>query len=365
MKRRNVIAGAAVLASVLAVSAFTTQRPAAEAERSPSTPRVRAAGVSAAPSHTTAAFSARLEAADSSAVGFTLGGRIEEVRASVGDTVAAGDVLAVLDRRPVENALAEARAGLREVSSRLTQAERELRRARALGEATTEQELEQRRTAVERLEAQQQRARAAVAEAERRLEETHLVAPYPAEVVRRLAERGEVVEPGAPIVLLSGEGEALEAELSVPAHILSAIPETDAVRIAFPLSPDSGTIDGTITARTGHASGTTGLFEVTVGVPASTAADRGIRPGMMASVALPQRVAPEAVAVPPAAVSGAADGSPVVYVLRDGVVSERLVTLHGVHDGSVIVSGSVRPDDEVVVSGHYALINGATVEVAR
>lgn len=366
MKRRSIIAGSAVLAAVLAVSAFTREQPGADAARvgEDAAPRVRVEQVSTAPPHTTVEFSARVQPADRSTVGFTLGGRVEQVHVSVGDAVAAGEVLATLDRRPFEHALAEARAGLSEVSSSLAQAERELRRARALGDATTPQELEQRRTAVRRLEARREQARAAVAEAERRLSETELTAPYAAQVVRRFSVRGEVVSGGAPVVALSSAEGSFELELALPEHVFSAMTGAQTVEIGFPLSPAVASVRGVIAARSEHAGGDTGLFEVTVHIPAE-AAVRGVRPGMMARAAVPQRVAADTVAVSPAALTAAADGSPVVYSTDEGVVSERPVELRGLHQNQVLISGDVAPGDAVVVSGHYALLDGDRVKVSR
>lgn len=366
MNRRTLIAGTAILAAILTVSAFATQRAggAAEAGEEQVGPRVRVEAAAAAPANTTAEFPASVVPADQSSVGFTRGGRVQAVEVSVGEAVDAGTVLAVLDRRPFEHARSEARARLREVSSRLEQAERDLRRARALGNATTEQELEQRRTAVARLEAERTRARVAVSEAERQLEETVLTAPYAGEVVRRFVDRGEVVSGGAPVVLLSSDEDLLEIELALPERARAALPTEDEVEIRFPLSPGAEPVRGRIAARAEHATNGTGLFEVTVRIPAE-AASAAVRPGMMASVAVPQRLSAEVVAVSPSAVAAAADGEAIVYAVTNGRVSQRQVTLLDVHEDVVLLAGDVEAGDELVVSGHYALIDGEEVEVVR
>jgi multidrug resistance efflux pump len=104
-------------------------------------------------------------------VAFTLGGRVEEIRVATGDTVAAGEVLARLDRSPFQNSLSQAQANLARVESMLDQANRSLARVAALGNAATREELEIRESAVLELEAGRREADVAVVEANRQIRE--------------------------------------------------------------------------------------------------------------------------------------------------------------------------------------------------
>lgn len=376
MKTRAFVVAGFAVAAVVAVSAFAARNVVGEAEpsrapggehtaaRAADAPRVRTTTVSAAPKTVVERFSGQVRSADRSAVGFTLSGRLEEVFVETGTRVSRGTIIARLDTEPFENALAEAAAQLEDVSSQLEQSRRDLERARALGQGTTAAELEQRRTAVERLEAQKRRARAAVSEAERRLDEATLRAPYAGEVVRRFVDRGEVLSAGSPVVMLSGAEGFLEIELALPEGVAGGLSVGTEALVSFPLSPEIPTVPATVTSRADHAAEGRGLFEATVTL-AREAAATGVRPGMTGEVSLPRPVSSSLRAVDPAALTTQPDGRTTVYAVSDGVVSTRRVELRGVHDADVLVAGDLAVGEEVVVSGHYALGDGLAVEVAR
>jgi RND family efflux transporter MFP subunit len=360
------IAAAFVLAAVISISAFTAREPASVVEALPEAalPRVRTATVHPAPAAVNERFSGHVRSADRSAVGFTLSGRVKSIAVSTGQRVSEGAVLAQLDTEPFENALAEARAREEDVASQLRQAGRDLERARALGRGVTEAELEQRRTAVERLEAQHSRARAAVSEAMRRLREATLTAPYAGEVVGLFADTGEVVGAGAPVALLSSADGGLEVKLFLPERVAFGISVGTAVEMSYPLSPQLGTHEGRLVARAEHAAEGSGLFEATIAFSAE-ARRAGVRPGVTVTVALPVSLSDDLRAVPPAAISGGVDGGAVVYAVSSDRVREEPVVVRGVWDQRVLVIGGISAGEEVIVSGHYALLDGDEVEVAR
>jgi RND family efflux transporter MFP subunit len=130
--------------------------------------------------------------------------RILALPHDVGQTVSKGDVVARLDRRDFELAVAKAKASMAAVQARIAQAESQLERARALekqnfisAEAVTQRETE---LAVQRAELAVQRAN--LATAERELEKTTVRAPFDAIVKQRHVGVGELAAPGAALVTL-------------------------------------------------------------------------------------------------------------------------------------------------------------------
>lgn len=294
---------------------------------------------------------------------FTLGGRVEEIRVATGDTVAAGEVLARLDRSPFQNSLSQAQANLARVESMLDQANRSLPRVAALGNAATREELEIRESAVLELEAGRREADVAVVEANRQIREATLTAPFDGEIVGRLADRGEVVAAGAPVFFLSGATTRMEVELLLPERLLGRIDPSEPVTVALPLSPDIAPRSARITNQSEHASGPGGLFPVTVSLDDEFAAV-GVRPGFRAEVAVPVALPMQRVLIDPAALIARPDGSPLVFVVDTGRVREVPVDLHLAYADQIIVSGALSPGDLLVVSGQRELLDGESVEVA-
>jgi RND family efflux transporter MFP subunit len=310
-------------------------------------------------------FSGALTSEDRGPVSFTVGGRVEELYVAVGSRVREGQPLGRLDRRPFEHGVEQARAALRRVETSLEQARRDLARVEALGEAATEEELESRRTAVEELEARQQGARSAVDEAERQLEESELTAPYAGEVTRQLVERGEVVSPGSPIYFMSGQGERLEVELSVPEETARALAPEAPVSLTFPLSPELPLIEAEISSLSEHAARPGGLFRLTLRLPQLDGAERRLRPGLRVSAALPLYDGEELLSVKSGAVLSRPDGTPIVFVVRGGKAREIPLSMVRVREGRILARGPLEPGDRVVVSGHRALVDGEPVAEVR
>jgi RND family efflux transporter MFP subunit len=130
--------------------------------------------------------------------------RILTLPYDVGQTVRKGDVVARLDKRDFELALAKARASMAAVQARIAQAESQLARAKALAkqnfisaEAVIQRETE---LAVQRAELAVQNA--GIATAQRELEKTTVRAPFDAIVKQRHVGVGELASPGAVLVTL-------------------------------------------------------------------------------------------------------------------------------------------------------------------
>lgn len=153
-----------------------------------------------------------------SALGFESGGRIETVAVRVGDRVAAGDVLAMLDTRTLDAQIAAARA---EAAAAETQA--------GLAGVTLERQqvlVDRGHISAQRLDelAANQRAALSSAAAARanaqalavRLELASLTAPFDGVITARHLDEGAIAPPGAPVITLV-EDARLEMRVSIPA----------------------------------------------------------------------------------------------------------------------------------------------------
>lgn len=144
------------------------------------------------------------------------GGRIAQLEAREGDTVSAGQVLVRLDDSQVGARVTQARAAVtaleaqvRAAASREQQARRDVERFRGLGAEGTVSvyELEQAELAWSvardqwrQAQAEERNARAALAEAESVLADLTIRAPIAGTVTARMADLGEVVGAGTPLL---------------------------------------------------------------------------------------------------------------------------------------------------------------------
>ncbi|KIC32303.1 HlyD family secretion protein [Leisingera sp. ANG-S5] len=194
-------------------------------------------------------------------------GRVAKVLAAEGSLVAAGSILvemdtdelaAAHDRATAEAALArqtkaEAEALVVQRQSEQRRAEHELDRATALlaGHNISETVFEERETAHQVAEAVLGAAKARVATAEARIaaaeaevrriaaqiEDSTLTAPVPGRVLYRLAEPGEVVGAGGPILTLLSL-ENIYMEVFLPAREAGLLPIGAEARIVLDALPD-------------------------------------------------------------------------------------------------------------------------------
>ena len=162
---------AATLAGAIYLSAESQIRPA-DAQEVQDAKRVRTALVETASGSRHLRFSGVTRAAQRARLGFAVGGRLVERTVDVGDRVETGQVLARVEDREVQNAIATARGALAEVAARRAQAERDVQRVAELvqAKAATSEELEKTRAGLDAVAAAEEAAQARLDETERLLE---------------------------------------------------------------------------------------------------------------------------------------------------------------------------------------------------
>ena len=327
--------------------------------------RVEVATVEAASESRELRFSGVTRAKQRARLGFLVRGRVIDRPVEVGDTVRAGQVLARLDRRALDNAVANARGALAEIEARRSQAERDRERTAQLVEAkaATGEELERSSAGLDALRAAETAAQARLREAERQLGESVLEAPFAGTVTEVMAEPGEMVVPGGPILVLSGDG-AVELEVEVPESVVGHLIVGDAATVDLPVLGARG-VEGRVVSVGRAAVGTGSLFPVRVLLEDG---DRSLVAGATAELVL--RLTNEgALSVPVEAVVNPGGHRPVIFrvvQVAEGARVEKLpVTLGNLLGDRVTVHGDLDVGHEVVVGGQRGLLDGETVEVLR
>jgi RND family efflux transporter MFP subunit len=271
-----------------------------------------------------------------SQLGFTTPGRIAQISVNEGETVRAGQFLATLDTTIVGSDLARAVA-------EQNRATNEYRRSVTLAEQGWVT-----KARVESAKATLVVAQTQVRTANFQLAAATVVAPGPGMVMARLAEPGEVVAAGTPIVVL---GEATSGFV-----LRASLTDRDAARIRRGASAivtlnliGVPPLSGRVIEVGGRAERTTGTFLVEVGLPSNPV----LRSGQIgvARIILAD-TAPSKPIVPSAAVFSARAGEGFVYIVDGATQRVRLrkVIIGNIANNSIELSDGVRPGDWVATS---------------
>ncbi len=287
-------------------------------------------------------------------------GTAAQIHADFGDIVEAGGLLLRLDPVELELQLGVAKAGLSQAEARLSKARSSASRARTLypQEAISKERVDAVEADLRVAEADVEAARRQVALGENRLADAAVRAPFRAAVQTRLVSLGQYVPPFTPLFELVAVGK-LKFRGEVPERFAPLI------KVGLPLSlvvasnaaeAVSATVTRVATALT--ESTRTLPFESEFPDPRNALA-----PGLFARARI--RLAPSpALLVPRSSVVQFA-GVDRVFVVHDGKVEARTVTLGEQLDTRVEVMTGVGAGELVVTAGQDRLEDGLAVEVVE
>ena len=309
----------------------------------------------------------RFVAVNSVEVRARVSGYLDGLHFKDGQMVKEGDLLFTIDKRPFQNAVAQARANLTQAKSNLAYTESDLKRGQSLvrDKTITEQTFEQRSQAFRNAQASVSANEAAVRQAELDLEFTELRAPINGRIGDRRVSPGNLVTGG------NGGSTTLLATIvsTNPIHFEFTFDEASylryerlaktgrdvasrgaGVQVALKLIDENdfdhkGRMDfvdnvidrstGTIRARA--------LFENPNGV---------FTPGMFARVRVPASPPYEALLLPDAAIGTQQARKYVLVVNKDNSVGQKIVKLgQTTSDGMRVIKEGLGPDDRVIVDG--------------
>ncbi len=311
--------------------------------------RVAAVGSSAEIGRITAAGTVALRRETS--LGFTSAGRVIRISVNEGDRVTRGQLLAALDPTTTASTLASAEA----------------ERVRAGREYDRSRELFAKgwvpRPRVDGAEAALRAAEANVRSAGFQAANSRIVAPSSGVVLSRLADPGQVVAAGAPVVIVGEAASGYVLRLAV------ADADAGSLRVGTPAevrigalggAADGATITGRIIEIAGRADPATGTYLIEVALPA----DARLRSGQIGTARMiSQGNGTTALAVPPQAVFAARAGEGFVYVIVDGKARIRRVALAETTDSSIRVLDGLRAGERVAITGIDRLSEGESVRV--
>ena len=290
--------------------------------------------------------------------------RLKEVRVNVGDTVKAGQVLAIFASETVNADVAQARAAVTEANATAADASANAKRAQTLQRtgALSEQQINQYLTTADTARARVESARATLEAQQLRLTQTRVLAPDDGVISSRTATVGSVVGVGTELFKMIRKGR-LEWRAEVTSAELGRLAPGTKVKVT---APSGATLDGTVRMIAPTVDPQTRNALVYVDLPVTADSAMPVKAGMFAHGEFVLGES-SAVTVPQQAVL-LRDGFSYVFQLRDrsgetGHVSQAKVQTGRRLGEQVEIIEGLAPDAQVVVRGAAFLTDGDLVRV--
>ena len=297
-------------------------------------------------------------------------GRLLRMPFREGQLVHAGDLLAQVDPRPFEAALANARAQRERDDAQLQEARRDLARYRRLvaEDSIPRQQFDTQKALVRQLVGTVAADQAQIRIAQLNLGYARITAPVSGRVGLRQVDPGNIVHASdaAGIVVLT-QVQPIDVTFAIPQDDLPAVLQRmgagQAMRVdAYGRDGSARLARGVLTATDSQIDPTTG----TIKLKASFANRRQtLFPGQFVSVRLALKTIPDAPTIPTASVQHGAPGAYVYQVLPDDTVAIRTPKLGITDGGRIQVVDGLSIGDKVVTEGVDRLKSGATVEIVN
>jgi len=278
---------------------------------------------------------------------FKVGGVVARILVDEGEVVREGQLLAALDLGEIDPAVARAR-------SAADKAERDLARARRLF-ADSVVSLSQ----VQDAETTRDVALAELQSLTFNRRHAAIVAPADGVILQRRAEPGELVAPGASILVLGSHARGQVVRVGLADRDAVRIRRGDRARVSVAALPGA-VWEGTVSEVAAAADPATGTYQVEVSLPRAIA----LASGLVGSVEIRPVADREIALVPVDAVLEADGSSGVVFTPgRDGRAERRVVTLAFLAGDRMAVSAGLEGVDRVVTEGAANLDPGDALEV--
>jgi len=307
-----------------------------------------------------------LQAYNSAPIFARTNGYVRRWFVDIGDTVRAGQLLAVLDAPEVDQQLAAARADLQTARANQALAQSTATRWSSLldKDAVSKQETDEKLGDFKAKTAAANAAAADVARLSATQGFTRLVAPFAGVVTSRTTQIGQLVtagSTGSPPLFTVSDISRIRVYVRVPQGYSGQIHVGMHAKLELPEFP--GRVFDAVLTRTAEAvdptSGT-----VLVELQAANS-DRALKPGAYAQVTFPMKGAAGTVQLPASALIVGQKGTQVALVGPGGTAQLRTVTVGRDNGNLVEISAGLKPLDAVIDSPPDSLQAGDPVRIAQ
>jgi multidrug efflux system membrane fusion protein len=306
-----------------------------------------------------------VQASNTIAIRTQTNGTLQSVNFVEGQQVKKGDVLAVIDPRPLQAALDQAVAKKAEDDAMLVSAQKDLVRDQTLVARSfqTQQVLDQQQAKVDQLKATIQADQAAIENAQVQLSYATILAPIDGLVGFRQVDVGNIVhttDPN-PLTVLTQIKPAWVV-FTLPQSALGTVREAMLRGTVSVLAFDQDNLRQLSTGELLLIDNQIDQATSTIRLKANFVnADGRLWPGEFVHVHLQAQTRDNAVTVPPAAVQRGPNGLFVWVVDGDGTVDQRPIKTITIDTKTTVVTSGLAAGDKVVVNGQSRLEPGSHI----
>lgn len=348
----SLFAGAVLLIAVLTAGCSDGQSPSTAEAAAQQRPATRVETLVLEPTSFTDVIelTGTVEAVHDATLSAQASGTVTSI-AELGTTVREGERVAQLDAT-------EAQAALEQAQARYELALDRYERQEPLYQDSIITALE-----FEQVRSERTQARAALDQAEQRLRNTRVTAPFSGTVEERFVQPGEQVAPNDPVARVI-DVQPAKVVAGVPERYAGDIEKGTSLQVRFQ-SARLGERTGTVTFVGSAIDPDSRTFTIEATIPNE---ERTIKPEMVAQVRLDRTTIDEALVIPRPAVVRDEAGTHVYTVDRTdttAVARKRDIVLGPSTGARVAVTSGLQPGDEVVVVGQSNLAPGQPVEVTE
>ena len=293
-------------------------------------------------------------------------GTLQKVNFTEGQEVHQGDVLAIIDPRPLEAALTQATAKKAQDQAQLVSAQKDLTRFSDLAKRdnATQQSVDQQQAKVDQLKAMIDADQGAIENAQTQLSYATITAPFDGTVGFRQVDAGNIVHPtdAQPLTVLTQIKPSMVI-FTLPQKNLAAVREAMLRGKVDVLAYDQ---DGQKELATGELL----LIDNQIDQLTSTIrlkarfpnADGRLWPGEFVRVRAQVDAKEDVVTIPAPALQRGPNGVYAWVITADSTADQRPVEASMVDKDTVIVTKGLNAGEKVVVNGAYRLQKGTRVE---
>lgn len=290
-------------------------------------------------------YSGTVEASSGTALSFPVMGTISRIYVQTGDRVTRGQVIAAVDTVTLRSSYNAAKAAL-------NQAQDAYDRLKVLYEEKSLPEIKW----IE-IQSKLQQAQAMEMMARKNLRDCKLTAPFTGVIAEKVAEVGQNVAPGVPVVKLVAM-QQLKVKVAVPEGDIADIKVGNKAWVRIPAAGNA-CLEGTVIEKGVVAHPLSRSYEVKVGVDNNK--KNALLPGMVTEVNICGENDRSVMVLPAYAVLLDEQNRTFVWVNEQGHAAKRIVKCGEYTAGGVVVVDGLAPGDEVITAGQQKVCGHSAI----